>query len=616
MRKESQILEDMRTADSQDQKILAAELNRVRKAAAAQKVADAEVDLADSVIREALAPVRVHGMHSTATDWLEETPSYTEADLKTVANSMRVQANQWYSRLSPGVLADYDELAEQARGEARKVAGAYGEIAGEAADVFMDYVGHLVTIAEGTDAAGVPSAAGDSSNPDLENWKDTPGDSSNEGNTLAPDAPDTSPPGGVPAAPANTDPTTAAKDRHNHDEGWTNYNDEDDHDETDGSEAAQASLISRSARDHLAVEEGQDFPIPGEYDPTQDGEAGTSLPIDVSWERQSEVFPTFVETPKENAAAVSSERAPNVTSSFSIKDTNGNTVAGPFDARGDATQALASQFGSNAEDNGYSVLADGAQSHKGRDEDVNDPEFLGRNVEEAFGNGELPGNKKRAINTEPNPFGSKTYNPSVPTTKGYEEGFYYALLWEPGKPVPAAMSSAAAIGHKYNAEYIEGYQAGVTAGIATLGKATVAAFDAALSHHQVLSGAWEKFKEDEHARAAGDPTTDPEAGAGKAEEDEVINKDSAVAHLPELADESQKDTTPSTPLENGGPGAADVGGVHTPGQSVADYPQATGSGEPSIGGGSEAVDPWFSSGEDRLASFKARVQASIRAEQK
>ena len=76
-------------------------------------------------------------------------------------------------------------------------------------------------------------------------------------------------------------------------------------------------------------------------------------------------------------------------------------------------------------------------------------------------------NKKHAIESGPNPHGSFQYDPQRVSDLGYQEGFKYALTWTMGRPVPAAVTSSAESGHKYNAEYVAGYKSGLADGIAS-----------------------------------------------------------------------------------------------------------------------------------------------------
>jgi hypothetical protein len=88
---------------------------------------------------------------------------------------------------------------------------------------------------------------------------------------------------------------------------------------------------------------------------------------------------------------------------------------------------------------------------------------------------------------ERNPYGSKLYTKQAITDIGYKEGFAYALSWGPGKPVPAALSSAVHIGQQYQSEYVSGYQAGLNDGIATLAPEVRNAFAVAARNQMVLA---------------------------------------------------------------------------------------------------------------------------------
>jgi len=71
----------------------------------------------------------------------DETP--VEVDPSEMTNTMRTEATLWFRRVSDDVKADREEFGIQAQGKARSVAGQFGMHSPEAAQVFMDHVGHL-----------------------------------------------------------------------------------------------------------------------------------------------------------------------------------------------------------------------------------------------------------------------------------------------------------------------------------------------------------------------------------------------------------------------------------------------------------------------------------------
>ncbi len=406
--REAELLEAMKYASLPEQRKLTAELDQLRAEAQLQAEADRDTDLANAIIEDHLTPVLVHGMHSTATDWLgEDVASYTTADLKDIGSTMRAEASVWFSTVSPGVRANRDELREQARGVARRLGSQYGEVASHATNIFMEYVGRLVT-AEGTDMGNIPSAAGDNTKPQSTAWSEQETLPEADAQTL--DAPP-----GIDAAPEAPSPYTDGKAGEPSSRPATTEHHlpkEDTHDDPKNAGDTRDAITYESAqqraiRRYFATEEGQPFPVPGERDPEQDGEAASSLPIGVDVSGHPDFFPNFMEN--EPAKDAPSSRAPQV---------------------------------------------------------------QGRRRSQAR-------RTHQAIATGPNPQGSFIYDPIKVESKGYEEGFAYALVWQPGKPIPAALTSSAGIGNKYNAEYVVGYKAGVADGIAALSSEFQAAFASA-----------------------------------------------------------------------------------------------------------------------------------------
>ena len=120
------------TPEQRDELVARAEL---LKKHARDAVQSPDIDLARAIIEDRLTPVRVHEHHTAATNWIAEMP--TAMDTQKVAHEMTAQASVWFDRL-PEVVKSYpDEFAEQARGAARHLAGAFGEQADLAEDTFL-----------------------------------------------------------------------------------------------------------------------------------------------------------------------------------------------------------------------------------------------------------------------------------------------------------------------------------------------------------------------------------------------------------------------------------------------------------------------------------------------
>lgn len=118
------------------------EAQAIKKAAAQKAAANREVDLANAVINDHLVPVRVHEHHTASTDWLADVD--TGQDLRKNEHEILAQASLWYGKIASAVKEYPEEFTEQARGVARKMAGAYGESADEAETLFLSHVGALL----------------------------------------------------------------------------------------------------------------------------------------------------------------------------------------------------------------------------------------------------------------------------------------------------------------------------------------------------------------------------------------------------------------------------------------------------------------------------------------
>lgn len=113
-----------------------AQLDNTIRAQAAQ---DRELDLADTVVRQTLAPVRVHEHHTAATDWI----GYEDTAPGDWRPRIMAEASAWYARTPAMVREDAEEYAIQAHGMARRVSGPYGEQAEAARAEFLQYAAFL-----------------------------------------------------------------------------------------------------------------------------------------------------------------------------------------------------------------------------------------------------------------------------------------------------------------------------------------------------------------------------------------------------------------------------------------------------------------------------------------
>jgi hypothetical protein len=139
---EATLLREIAAASTfKEQAALVTELDALRNDRARQVAASRDVDLANAVVEQTLQPVRVHEMHTASTDWLDEVA--TTSDPQVAHTAVMAEASLWFGRTSSFVKSDEDEFNEQAKGQARRVAGAYGEQAPEAEQAFLDYVAFL-----------------------------------------------------------------------------------------------------------------------------------------------------------------------------------------------------------------------------------------------------------------------------------------------------------------------------------------------------------------------------------------------------------------------------------------------------------------------------------------
>ena len=97
-----------------------------------------EIDLGDTIVREAFTPVATYETSTVETDWLAD--FRVEASQKHVAIA---EAAQWFERVSPEVKADRTEFGIQAEGFMRREANKYGEQAPEVFSEGLAYIGTL-----------------------------------------------------------------------------------------------------------------------------------------------------------------------------------------------------------------------------------------------------------------------------------------------------------------------------------------------------------------------------------------------------------------------------------------------------------------------------------------
>jgi hypothetical protein len=129
-----------RASTFSEQERLLDEIAKIDQGLRAQAAQDRELDLADTVVRDTLTPVRVHEHHTAATDWLGTVASTQETDWRP---TILAQAAGWYHRVPEMVRQDAEEYAIQAQGMARRVTGPLGEQAPEAAQEFLTFAAFL-----------------------------------------------------------------------------------------------------------------------------------------------------------------------------------------------------------------------------------------------------------------------------------------------------------------------------------------------------------------------------------------------------------------------------------------------------------------------------------------
>lgn len=123
-----------------EQKDLIGELDALRAGRRLASMANRQVDLTETIVRETLTPRSVHSFHTAATDWIADVDT---VPVEQARREMMTEASLWYDRTSNGVRADVEEFVEQARGRARKLAGRYAPNAEQAQESFLQYVAYL-----------------------------------------------------------------------------------------------------------------------------------------------------------------------------------------------------------------------------------------------------------------------------------------------------------------------------------------------------------------------------------------------------------------------------------------------------------------------------------------
>jgi hypothetical protein len=117
---------------------LVGEAEQLRTAALAAQADARGLDLSNAVVRDTLTPVRVHEHHTAATDWIGSVDTAGDG----YEHEMIAQGSLWYGKTA-AIRPFRDEFVEQARGMARRLAGAYGERAPEAEHTFFAHVATL-----------------------------------------------------------------------------------------------------------------------------------------------------------------------------------------------------------------------------------------------------------------------------------------------------------------------------------------------------------------------------------------------------------------------------------------------------------------------------------------
>ena len=180
----------MAKATLSERKRLNAEIKEIQAVRQAKAQQERSIDLSARDVRSTLTPVSVHGMHSFESDWvsdLDSTPRSKTA-IRDIDRNARSEAAEWFRGVHAAVRADRIEFREQAKGFARRYASQFGAIAPDVEARTLQHIAGFYRQAEGTDMAGVPSAAGDGTNPDSTSWAEQvalpPGAGLDQGNPI------------------------------------------------------------------------------------------------------------------------------------------------------------------------------------------------------------------------------------------------------------------------------------------------------------------------------------------------------------------------------------------------------------------------------------------------
>lgn len=135
-----------------EQQRFVGEANALQQQLVAVHQAGRDVDLANAVISDHLTPVRVHEHHTAATDWIATLDTTGGAG---VEHEMVAQASLWYQKVA-AIKPWPEEFHEQARGQAHRLAGAFGEQAPAAEEAFLS---HTARLYQGELDAGIVTVA-------------------------------------------------------------------------------------------------------------------------------------------------------------------------------------------------------------------------------------------------------------------------------------------------------------------------------------------------------------------------------------------------------------------------------------------------------------------------
>ncbi len=298
----------MANATLAEKRQIVAELDRINAQRLAKRQSANELNMARTAVRNTLSPVLVHGMHTADTDWIGEQvkTAYSKNEMSNIQREAQVEASKWFRSVSAAVRAYPDEFSEQARGFAHRTASQYGTAAPSVKSAILSHIASLYRTAEGTDAAGIESAADGETNPEATPWSEEmslPGD----------DAPANEAPEGIEADVYEAEWDDAAPESFI--EGGDEYS------SIEEPPSVTATLWSRAASQYLAAEEGTTpAQSPAEVDEEQSGEAGSTLPREVSVTDATDSFPNFME--RKPAADADSSRAKNISANARRKTAN------------------------------------------------------------------------------------------------------------------------------------------------------------------------------------------------------------------------------------------------------------------------------------------------------